>query len=283
MTKTQSNPLTIGVLGGMGPEATADLFSKIIKATPAEKDQDHLRVIIDSNPGVPDRTAAILGGGESPVPAMAAGCTALSRAGADFIVIPCVSAHMFLDELRALSPLPVHSLFDAVTAKIAQARPRIRTAGLIATTGTVQGGRFQAHLKAARIETIVPEDHVQKQVMDAIYDIKNTKTAASRNEIGRRLAASAETLLADSGTVEQSVIIPPCDIGENAVIRNSIVGPHVSLGSNSTVEHSVVSNTVVQNNTQVRHANLRDSMIGNEAAYEGQPAEVSIGDYSEHK
>lgn len=195
MTKTQSNPLTIGVLGGMGPEATADLFSKIIAATPAEKDQHHLHVIIDSNPGVPDRTAAILGEGESPVPAMATGCTALSRAGADFIVIPCVSAHMFLDELQARSPLPVHSLFEAVTAEIAQAHPRARTAGLIATTGTVQGGRFQANLKAARIETIVPEDNVQKRVMDAIYDIKNTKTAASRNEIGQRLAAAAETLL----------------------------------------------------------------------------------------
>ena len=58
----------IGILGGMGPEATVDCFDKIIKNTPATKDQEHLRVIIDSNPEVPDRTAAIIGGGESPVP-----------------------------------------------------------------------------------------------------------------------------------------------------------------------------------------------------------------------
>ncbi|NBC08634.1 MAG: NTP transferase domain-containing protein [Bacteroidetes bacterium] len=114
-------------------------------------------------------------------------------------------------------------------------------------------------------------------------DCGNKDNLVATNQRMLQLKASTEKLVADSVTVEQSVIIPPCYIGENAVIRNSIVGPHVSLGSNSTVEHSVVSNTVVQNNTQVRHANLRDSMIGNEAAYEGQPAEVSIGDYSEHK
>ena len=69
----------IGILGGMGPEATLDLFGKIIAATPAARDQDHLRVVIDSNPKVPDRTAAILAGGESPVPAMTAGIRALQR------------------------------------------------------------------------------------------------------------------------------------------------------------------------------------------------------------
>ena len=68
---------TIGILGGMGPEATLDLYAKIIAATPAIRDQDHLRVVIDSNPKVPDRTAAIVAGGESPVPAMTAGIRAL--------------------------------------------------------------------------------------------------------------------------------------------------------------------------------------------------------------
>ena len=69
----------IGILGGMGPEATLDLFGKIIANTPAATDQDHLRVVIDSNPKVPDRTAAILRGGESPVPAMRAGIEALKQ------------------------------------------------------------------------------------------------------------------------------------------------------------------------------------------------------------
>ncbi len=75
----------IGILGGMGPEATLDCFAKIIRNTPAERDQDHLRVVIDSNPKVPDRTAAILGRGDSPLPVLVEGCRALERAGADFI------------------------------------------------------------------------------------------------------------------------------------------------------------------------------------------------------
>jgi aspartate racemase len=78
----------IGILGGMGPEATLDCFDKIIKNTPAQRDQDHLRVIIDSNPAVPDRTAAIVGDGQSPVPVIVEGCHALEKAGADFIIIP---------------------------------------------------------------------------------------------------------------------------------------------------------------------------------------------------
>ena len=108
------NQNVIGMLGGMGPEAALNCFAKIIANTPAQKDQDHLQVIINSNPKVPDRTAAILGRGPSPVPAMVAGIEALERAGAGFVIIPCVSAHVFLDALRAAVRLPILSIFDAV-------------------------------------------------------------------------------------------------------------------------------------------------------------------------
>ena len=128
---------TIGILGGMGPEATLDLFSKIIANTPAAKDQDHLRVVIDSNPKVPDRTAAILRGGESPVPAMKAGIQALKQAGADFVVIPCVSAHFFLDELQREATLPILSMLDVTAEHIRKDHLHIRTVGMLATTGTL--------------------------------------------------------------------------------------------------------------------------------------------------
>jgi aspartate racemase len=71
----------IGILGGMGPEATIDLFYKIVKFTPAEKDQDHLRIIIDNNPKIPDRTAAILKKGEDPLPALQETARNLEKAG----------------------------------------------------------------------------------------------------------------------------------------------------------------------------------------------------------
>ena len=115
----------IGILGGMGPEATLGFFERIIAHTPAARDQEHLRVIIDSNPQVPDRTAAILLGGESPVPLMVAGMEALQRAGADFVVIPCVSAHFFLEELRRRVSLPVISMFDVTAEHIRRDHPRM--------------------------------------------------------------------------------------------------------------------------------------------------------------
>ena len=90
----------IGVLGGMGPEATVAFYARIVACTSAARDQDHLRVIIDSNPEIPDRTAAVQGDGPSPVPMMAQSIAGLEKAGVDFVVMPCVSAHIFIEELK---------------------------------------------------------------------------------------------------------------------------------------------------------------------------------------
>jgi aspartate racemase len=196
----------IGILGGMGPEATVECFDKIIKNTPAAKDQDHLRVIIDSNPKVPDRTAAIIGDGESPVPVIVAGCRALARAGADFIIIPCVSAHVFLSEIQQQIQLPVLSIFDAVAEAVTRDHPRIKTVGLLATTGTVSGGLFQKRLGQDAIKTLVCEDAVQSRIMAAIYDIKNAHAARSRSEITTDLIASAESLIARRPEGAQGII-----------------------------------------------------------------------------
>ena len=145
----------IGILGGMGPEATLDCYSRIISNTPAKTDQEHLRVIIDSNPKVPDRTAAIVAGGESPVPILVAGCRSLQQAGADFIIIPCVSAHFFLDEIQQQIDLPILSIFDVVTETIISDHPQIKTVGLMGTTGTINGGLFQKRLAVEGIKSIL--------------------------------------------------------------------------------------------------------------------------------
>src|SRR5210317_2016823 len=146
---------TIGILGGMGPEATLDCYSRIISSTPAKTDQEHLRVIIDSNPKVPDRTAAIIAAGQSPVPVLVAGCRALQQAGADFIIIPCVSAHFFLADVQQQIELPILSIFDAVTETITREYPAIKIVGLLGTTGTVSGGLFQKRLAQEDITTLV--------------------------------------------------------------------------------------------------------------------------------
>ena len=186
----------IGILGGMGPEATVDCFNKIIKNTPATGDQDHLRVVIDSNPKVPDRTAAIIGNGPSPVPTMVAGCRALQRAGAEFIIIPCVSAHVFLADVQQQIELPILSIFDAVAEAVQRDHPQIKSVGLLATTGTVSGGLFQKRIAQEGIATLVPDDAMQNRIMDAIYDIKSSRPSRTRSEITDELISAAQSLIA---------------------------------------------------------------------------------------
>jgi len=196
----------IGILGGMGPEATVDCFNKIIKNTPATRDQEHLRVVIDSNPKVPDRTAAIIGKGESPVPVMVAGCRALKRAGADFIIIPCVSAHVFLAAVQQQCDLPILSVFDAVAEAVIRDQPQIQSIGLLGTTGTISGGLFQKRLGQDAVATIVCDDQMQSRVMAAIYDIKDAQATRTRSEITAELIAAAESLITRSPQGAQGII-----------------------------------------------------------------------------
>jgi aspartate racemase len=210
---------TIGILGGMGPEATLDLFAKIIANTPAEKDQDHLRVVIDSNPRVPDRTEAILHGGPSPVPVMLAGIRALERAGADFVVIPCVSAHFFLDELQQMTGLSILSMFDVTAEHIRQNHPHVRTVGMLATTGTLQGNRFREKLQRSGIETLTPAEADQERVMAAIYEIKGAHGGRDRAAIGAEVRDIGGRLIQNgaqgvvAGCTEIPLVLKPGELG----------------------------------------------------------------------
>jgi aspartate racemase len=208
----------IGVLGGMGPEATLAFYSHIVSATPAGRDQDHLRVIIDSNPGIPDRTAAILGEGESPVPAMAAGIDALQRAGADFVVIPCVSAHAFIDELKGNARLPVLSVLDVVAEAVQQHPLRLGCLGLLATTGTVRAGMFQRCISGAGLEVLLPNPEDQARVQASIYAVKAGAPEAVRREItgelrnivNRMVSAGAEGIVL--GCTEIPLVLGQADV-----------------------------------------------------------------------
>jgi aspartate racemase len=185
----------IGILGGMGPEATLDCFNKILKNTAAKKDPEHLRVVIDSNPGIPDRIAAILGDGQSPVPALVAGCRGLQKAGADFIIIPCVTVHFFLPQILAESPLPILSIIDAVAEAVHRDYPETRTVGLLGTIATVESGLFQKRLAEDSIRTLAPDSAAQSKIVDAIRDIKDTRPPRTRSEITADLIEAAGSLV----------------------------------------------------------------------------------------
>jgi aspartate racemase len=108
----------IGILGGMGPEATADLFFRIIRATPVENDQDHVKVIIYSNPQIPDRTEAILYSGSNPVPEITATAKILEASEADFLIMPCNTAHYFILDIRKAVGIPILDMIELTVKRI---------------------------------------------------------------------------------------------------------------------------------------------------------------------
>jgi len=186
----------IGILGGMGPEATADLFEKIIKHTNALKDQDHFRIIIDNNPKIPDRTPAVLGTGESILPSMVETAKKLKKAGADFIVIPCVTAHYFLSGLREEVDIPIISIVDELVHEMETNFSQVRKVGLISTTGTIKGKVFQRKIEETGRELLVPSEQDQKTlVMEAIYGKAGIKAGYTNLENKKMVVKAAEGLM----------------------------------------------------------------------------------------
>lgn len=211
-----SGTKVIGVLGGMGPAATADFFQKIIQATPAKTDQDHLKVVIFSNPHVPDRTAAIRGEGPDPLPELVAGAEALIRAGADFLTIPCVTAHYFFDRLQAAVRIPIlHLIREAATA-VADEFPTCRRFGLLATTGTLGSRLFESKFGPRGLVVFGCEPAAQDSlVMDAIYEVKRGDPLERPRRLIREAAAhligrGAEAIIA--GCTEIPLILSHGDI-----------------------------------------------------------------------
>ena len=159
---------TIGIMGGMGPAATVDLMSRIISMTDASADQEHIPMIVDSNTRIPDRTEAILGRGESPVPEMLASAKRLEAAGADFIVIACHAAHYYVPEIKNKIGIPVIDMPEE-TAKLLKMNG-VNRAAVLATDGTVRSGLYGAALERFGIQTVYPDDRQQKTVMSLVYD-----------------------------------------------------------------------------------------------------------------
>lgn len=178
---------TIGILGGMGPLATADLFRKITLLTDAACDNDHIRVYIDSNARIPDRTAAILSGGPDPVPEMRAALRSLEACGADCVIMPCNTAHYFLPRLQSQTRLPFISMLEA-TAKTCAAQYPGRTAAILATKGTLATGLYENALDAQGVRFVVPDEAEKDVLMHLIYDVvKASKPLAPEQDAWQTL------------------------------------------------------------------------------------------------
>jgi aspartate racemase len=194
LRQIMNKPLrTLGVLGGMGPLATVDFLKKLIEETPARCDQEHIPVIAYAVPQIPDRPLAITGRGESPLPHMLEGIHTLKRAGAQAVAIACNTAHYWYDDLVQQGGLPILHIADAACA--AFAAQSVQRIGLLATTGTVAAGFYQARLSTRGIECLVSSDDDQHAlVLPAIECVKRNDLAQAHT-----LAIRAARHLLDSG------------------------------------------------------------------------------------
>ena len=167
----------IGVLGGMGPAATVDFLDKLIRLAPADRDQDHVPVIVVSDPRVPDRVAPIMEGrGPSPLDALSRGIRTLEQAGAACIAIPCHTAHFWYDELLATSNVPILHIADAVLADLARRGGANAPVGLLATAATLKAAFYQERLGAAGYACTVPAaDVMARCVLPAIALVKRDR------------------------------------------------------------------------------------------------------------
>lgn len=191
----------LGVLGGMGPQATLDFLAKLTAATPAERDQQHLPMIVCSTPDIPDRSDAILGHGANPFPAMRTALRRLERAGARHVAIPCNTAHHWHERLQATTRLPILHIVDAVLEspdlqaalldRAAGSRDAPLVFGLLATTGAVAAEIYPRRLSLHGIPCLVPCPDGQAEVMTAIRNIKAGELTQART----MLRAQAMALL----------------------------------------------------------------------------------------
>ncbi len=206
--------LTIGVLGGMGPEATVDFMARVIAATPASRDQDHLHLLVDHNPGVPDRHAAIAGSGPGIGPDLAAMARRLETAGADFLVMVCNTAHAYADDIRAAVSIPFISIIDVVMDAVRE-HPA-HAIGVMAADGCLQADLYQQALVMAGREPVLWTASEQQQFMTLLWKIKAGERGPELRAGLQALAASlefsgAELLLA--GCTEIPLILGRGDTG----------------------------------------------------------------------
>ena len=161
----------VGIIGGMGPKATVDLYNKIVDYTDVNLDQNHLHVIIDGNAKIPDRTSYILGKGKSPLEELVKTGERLKKVGVDVLIMPCNTAHYFYDELYKKLNIPFINMIEEVGKYIVNRHGKIKV-GLLATLGTYEGKVYEKYCNKLGLDIVTPSKDGRKKVSDAIYAVK---------------------------------------------------------------------------------------------------------------
>jgi aspartate racemase len=221
--------LTVGVLGGMGPAATLDFMAKAIEAAGSSSEQDGVRLIVDCNPWVLDRNAAMAGAGPSPGPALAAMARGLEAAGANFLVMACNAAHAWQGDIETATALPFVSIVDEACRWLAGRHPAGLRVGLMAAGACLESGLYQRALAAAGFEPMTPSPGELASFMDALYRFKSgdlgpEPRAAMRDCAKELIEAGAQVILAACTEVPlllaaEDIAVPLVDATQILAIR----------------------------------------------------------------
>lgn len=164
---------TVGVLGGMGSYATVDFFKKILDQFKVQKEWEYPKIIINNNPKLPSRTRAILYDEPSPAPGMIEGCKLLEQAGADFIAIPCNSAHAWYEEVVSQVNIPVISIIETTAHYILQNYQNIKKIGVISGEVVIKKKLYEQAFENSKVEVITADDECEQNVRKIIDDVKH--------------------------------------------------------------------------------------------------------------
>lgn len=216
----------LGVLGGMGPLAGATFAARLVQLTPVTADQAHIPVLLRNDPRIPDRSANRLSDGPSPLPAMIEGMQDLQRWGADCIVIPCNTAHLWFAQLRDSVSVPVLHIVDSVIQDLQRNGIHDGPVGVMGTPATIQLGLYQDALRAAGYEPLTGPDNVIRDLsMQSIAAVKSNQDALAfapaAEAVGRLTDLGARAVIL--GCTELPLAIPPARRNEfSVVISDSI-------------------------------------------------------------
>jgi len=175
----------LGVLGGMGPAATAEFLRLLAELAGAERDQDHPKILLCSNPQIPDRTAAILWGGEDPAPLILEGLKTIESWGAELLAVPCSTAHVFIDQFREKLQVPLVHIVEETLSLARQRSPE--GAWLIATMATIASGIYSREAQSQRYDLLLPDEDVQEELQEIVSLVK-------ANHLGESGMAMAEVV-----------------------------------------------------------------------------------------
>lgn len=194
---------TVGVMGGMGPDATVDFMAKVVAMTPAGLDQDHVHMIVDHDPTIPDRQAAIASDNDDVTGRLGRMARRLEVAGADFLVMVCNTAHVFLDDVRSTTNIPFINIIEESVAETDRLCPDVRSVGVMATVACLETRLYQDEIERSGRSAVITNERYTRQLMDLINAVK----AGDQGEAVRQGMQAIATVLVNDGA---EVLIAGC-------------------------------------------------------------------------